>query len=41
MEMDKQRTSEIEDQSFLGALIISAVLTISVVASIYICFLAL
>ena len=39
--MDEQRISEIEDQSLLGALLISAVLTISVVASIYICFLAL
>jgi hypothetical protein len=39
--MDERRTSEIEDQSLLGALLIGAVLTMSVVASIYICFLAL
>lgn len=40
MAMDEQSTSEFEDRSPLGALLISAVLTISVVASIYICFLA-
>jgi hypothetical protein len=40
MAMEEQRTSDAEDQSPLSALLISAVLSISVVASIYICFLA-
>ena len=34
MAMEEQRTSELEDRSPLGALLSSAVLTVSVVASI-------
>jgi hypothetical protein len=41
MAMEEQKTSDTEDQSPLGVLLISAMLTITVVASIYICFLAL
>ena len=40
MATDEQSASSFVDRPALGALVISAMLTISIVASIYICFLA-